>query len=432
GDKWVSTESLARIEVPPTIRALLEARLDPLERSERAVAEPASVIGLEFPQQAVESLAPPQVRDSIEAHLTALSRRHFVRPMNPASELRYRFDHHLVRDTVYNGLLKRARATLHTEFVRWADQVNAGSDRGREFEEILGYHLEQAYRYLGELGPIDETGAALGRDGARRLSSAARRAFARGDMHAAAKLFARAVVLLADDDPQRVALLPELGETLTELGDFAQARTVLDEALRHAQRLNDVRLRFAALLLRMQVRLYGGEPGDWGEETLLVATQAVAALEPLQADAELAIAWRLIGYVHGVAGRYGKVREAAARLVTHARLSGNERLVARTAVGLSITLLLGPTPVSDGIAGCERILADGLTDRQALGKILCTLATMRAMNEEFDRAREHYRRGRALLRELGQGWLAASTAQDLVRVELLAGDLAGAERDARE
>ncbi|MDQ3189618.1 MAG: AAA family ATPase [Pseudomonadota bacterium] len=432
GEAWVSVQTQGDIAVPPTIQALLEARLDNLQRSERAAAEPAAVIGMEFPQPAVESLTPPPLRDGIEAQLAALSRKHFIRPMSSDSGSRYRFDHHLVRDTVYNGLLKRSRATLHTEFVRWADQDNAHSDRGREFEEILGYHLEQAYRYLGELGPIDEAGVRLGRDAAHRLSSAGRRAFARGDMHAAAKLFGRAVALLADNDPQRVALLPELGETLTELGDFGQARTVLEEALVHAERLNDTRLKAAAMLLRMQVRLYGGEPGDWGEQTLRVATEAVAALETLQADAELAIAWRLIGYVHGVAGRYGQVREAATRLVTHARRAGNERLVARTAVGLSITLLLGPTPVPDAIAQCERIVADGLTDRQALGKILCTLATLRAMNGEFDLAREHCRRGRELLRELGQGWLAASTAQDLVRMELLAGNLASAEREARE
>ncbi len=173
GGEWVGVQTQADIAVPPTIHALLEARLDNLQRSERAAAEPAAVIGLEFPQSAVQALAPPPLRDGIEVQLTALSRKHFIRPATTVdSESRYRFDHHLVRDTVYNGLLKRARATMHTEFVKWADQVNAESDRGQEFEAILGYHLEQAYRYLSELGPIDEAGAAIGRDGARRLASA--------------------------------------------------------------------------------------------------------------------------------------------------------------------------------------------------------------------------------------------------------------------
>ena len=63
--------------------------------------------------------------------------------------------------------------------------------------------------------------------------------------------------------------------------------------------------------------------------------------------------------------------------------------------------------------------------------ILCMLAQLRAMNGEFDEARALYRRGRGLLRELGQGVSAASTGIDLARVELLAGDLAAAEREVR-
>ena len=88
------------------------------------------------------------------------------------SDSLYRFHHHLVRDTVYGGLLKRARATLHVDFVRWADQVNAERGRALEFEAILGYHLEQAHNYLAELGPLDEKGREIGADAARRLASA--------------------------------------------------------------------------------------------------------------------------------------------------------------------------------------------------------------------------------------------------------------------
>src|SRR4030095_13240230 len=143
---------------------------------------------------------------------------------------RFRFDHHLIRDTVYNGLLKRARATMHVEFVKWADQVNAESDRGREFEAILGYHLEQAYKYLGELGPIDEAGTAIGGDGARRLASAGRRAFARGDMHAAANLLQRSAALLGSSELQRAELMPELAEALMGLGDFVGGSTGHNDA----------------------------------------------------------------------------------------------------------------------------------------------------------------------------------------------------------
>ncbi len=157
--RWVRADDSAEIAVPPTIHALLEARLDGLGRAERAAVEPASVIGLEFPQTALESLAPPAVRTELPAHLGTLTRKQFIRPAQSTdADLIYRFHHHLVRDTVYNGLLKRARANLHLEFVRWADRANADSERGLAFEEILGYHLEQAHRYLRELGPAGRAG----------------------------------------------------------------------------------------------------------------------------------------------------------------------------------------------------------------------------------------------------------------------------------
>jgi tetratricopeptide (TPR) repeat protein len=432
GGQWVSVNAHADIAVPPTIHALLEARLDNLQRSERATAEPASVIGMEFPQPAVASLALPRVSSGIEAQLTALSRKNFIRPMTSVdSEPRYRFDHHLVRDTVYNGLLKRARATLHIEFVKWADQVNAESDRGQEFEAILGYHLEQAYRYLGELGPIDGAGTALGRDGAHRLSSAARRAFAGGDLHASANLFERAIALLPKDDPQRAELLPELGEALVGLGDFAGARAALVEARSVADQIGSWRIKASSQLIEMLMRLFTGGKADASEDALPAPSDLLPMLEAEGAHNELATAWRLIVLTHGIAGKYELAREAAERSVAHARLAGNARLVARIGGNLADFALLGPMPVSQAIYTCEKLIADGLSDRQAESRVMCKLAQLRAMKGELEVGRALYRRGRTMLRDLGEGIFATTTGIDLALVEMLGGDLALAERELR-
>jgi len=423
----------ADIVVPPTIHALLEARLDKLERTERAAAEPASVIGMEFPHSAVQSLAPQQIREKVGDQLQALARKHFIRPSaSDGADARYRFDHHLVRDTVYNGLLKRARATMHVEFVKWADQVNAESDRGQEFEAILGYHLEQAYKYLGELGPIDETGETIGRDGARRLASAGRRAFARGDMHAAANLFRRSASLLSADDPQRVEMLPDLAETLIGLGDFSSARAVLVEARSTADRVGNQRVKVSSQLIEAFMRLFvGGKGGAADEEKLPEPSELIPVLEQVGAHNELAIAWRLIVLQNGVAGRYELARDAAERSVAHARRAGNDRLVARLGGNLADFALLGPMPVMQAIAACEKLIADGLSDRQIECRVMCKLAQLRAMIGDLDAARALYRQGRKMLRDLGQGVFATTTGTDLARVELHGGDLALAEREVR-
>jgi class 3 adenylate cyclase/tetratricopeptide (TPR) repeat protein len=431
--RWVRVQPAAEIDIPPTIQALLEARLDQLGHQERSIIDPASIIGVEFPHAAVAHLLPEPLRPALGDHLHSLETKQFVRAApRPDGDLFYRFHHHLVRETVYNGLLKRVRAQLHVAFVQWADRVNADRDRALEFEEILGYHLEQAHRYLRELGPLDEQGQAIGNDAALRLSSAGRRAVARGDMHAATNLLRRSVALLDLDDPRRMELLPEFAEALTALGDFAGAQFALDEALTAAERTGNFRLQAASRITAMFLRLYSGEQqSDWSEETLRVAHGLIPQLEREGADSELATAWRLVVLVHGIAGRYGAASEAVERSMAHARRAGNASLVERNNLILANNALYGPLPVPRGIAQCEAIIDQGIADRQNECLILCMLAQLRAMNGDLDAARHLYRRGRALLRDLGQGVFAASTGSDVASVELHGGDLATAEREVQ-
>jgi len=428
--KWIAVKSNGEISIPPTIHALLEARLDKLERGERAAAEPASVIGLEFQRPAVQSIAPPAVRDSIEEKLQALSRKHFIRTtIGTEGDARYRFDHHMVRETVYNGLLKRARATMHAEFVKWADQTNAGSDRGREFEEILGYHLEQAYRYLAELGPIDEAGAALGQDGSRRLASAGRRALGRGDMHAAAGLLKRAAGLLAPETAGRAELLPDLAETLVGLGDFEGAKAILREASDLAGQLSIPRIGAASQLIEFFLRMHSGEAGALGDDRLRAVMDIVPMLEREGADHELAVAWRIMVLIHAVAGRFREASNAAVKSIDHARRAGNERIVAKVSGILANMAVVGPMPVAQAIAQCEQLIAGGLTDRLVEANTLCMLAQLRAMAGELDVARAVCAQGRSMLRDLERGVNAAASGIDLARVELLGGDLVMAEHE---
>ena len=241
----------AEITVPPSIKALLEARIGQLrveERRGRAGLGHRPAV----PGAAVASMTPERFRPALEEHLIALAQKQLVRAVPlPDEDPIYRFHHHLVRDTIYNGLLKRTRATLHVDFVRWADRINAERGRGLEFEEVLGYHLEQAQRYLRELGPLDEKGKDIGRDASRRLASAGRRAFARGDMPAAGNLLRRALATLTDGDPLRLPLLPELGEVLLELGQFADARALVEQALASVDGERERRAKVSAEVVRL-------------------------------------------------------------------------------------------------------------------------------------------------------------------------------------
>ena len=263
---WHATGPLADLHVPPTIQALLAARLDTLEPDERSVIEPASVVGYIFAEAAVSALAPPDVSSRVMTEIATLTQKHLVRPVDDGDETQHRFQHIMIRDTAYDGILKRGRADLHERFVVWADGVNR--DRGAEFEEILGYHLEQAWTYLSELGPLDDRGRAIGEDGARRLASAGRRAFARGDVPAAATLIGRASALLPVDHRERLKLLPDHGEALLMMGRFDEATAVLEESIRHAEAApaDAGRARLVLLLVRLRTGADGWRPDTVEQE----------------------------------------------------------------------------------------------------------------------------------------------------------------------
>jgi len=431
--RWVCEGDLAELAIPPTINALLSARLDLLTLEERGVIEPAAVVGVEFQHAALDVLVEAALRDKLSAHLASLAqKRLIVQHSATDGETRFRFHHILIRDAAYNGLLKRARAGLHERFADWGEGVNRERDREAEYAEILGYHLEQAHEYLAELGPLDEHGRTLGLRASAHLASAGRRAFARTDMAAAANLLRRAAALRPEGDRVRIELLPDLGEALMEIGEFAWAQLFLDEAVEGALALGDARLEANAKLTRLLVRHHTAEDLEaFREEVEREALRAIPILEREEAHAELAKAWRFLGFVHGSVCRYGDAAAAVQRAVEHARLAGDGRQEARNASAYTAAALHGPTPVPEAIARCETLLAQGLANRQAEAFVLRALAQLRAMQGDFDQARELYERARQLLHELGFTVLGAATSLYSGAVEILATNPGRAESELR-
>jgi tetratricopeptide (TPR) repeat protein len=375
------------------------------------------------------------LRPDVDRHLASLVTKQLLQ-REPAleDETKFRFHHILIRDAAYGGVLKRVRATLHERFADWAEQVNRERHREAEYDELLGYHLEQAYDYLADLGPVDHRGRGLAGRGARHLSAAGERAFARADMPAAANLLRRAAKLLPAHDRARLELLPDLGEALMEIGEFAWAETFLDEAVEAAVATGDARLEAGAVLTRLLVRHPTAEDLEgWREEVEREATRAIERLEgDDSAHAELTKAWRLVGFVHGSALRDGEAADAVQHALEHAQLAGDTRQEARSASSYTLAALEGPTPVPEAIERCERFLAHGLANRQADALVLAVLAHLRAMQGDFAEARDLYTRARAIFDELGLAVLAAWTSFRSSAVEMLAGDPARAEEELRK
>jgi AAA ATPase domain/Adenylate and Guanylate cyclase catalytic domain len=237
--RWIPTRDLSSLSVPPTIQALLGARLGRLASEERQVIERASVIGRTFYRGAVTELAPETLRQDVARQLLALVRRELIRPQPSefVGDETYRFRHILIRDSAYEALPKGTRADLHERFAAWLEHT--AGERVREYEEILAFHLEQAYRYRTELGLAPERLGDVAIRAGRLLASAGRRAEARGDQRGAAKLLSRAVALLPTEDPERVGLLAPLARSLNDLGELEEERRVAEELAAVAARTGD-------------------------------------------------------------------------------------------------------------------------------------------------------------------------------------------------
>ncbi len=429
--RWVLVSDIGGLTIPPSISALLTARLDRLAEVERASLERGSVIGQIFYRGAVEDLVPETVRDHVGRALGSLIDKELIQP-DPstfAGHECYRFVHILIRDAAYHGLLKRTRAELHERFVDWVERV--AGDRVIEYEEIRGYHLEQAFLIRAQLGPVDQHTVDVGVRGASHLSAAGHRALARADMPAAANLLRRASQLLPGTDPARPRRLLEAGEALFEVGDLAMADALLQGSALGANELGDEGLRWAAELARLNLR-YATSTEESEQEVVAEVERAIPVLETLHHDEGLTRAWRLLTLVHWTGCRYAEAERAAMKLIDHARAAGHEQMGRRFGIpALAICAQYGPTPVSEAIVRCESLLEEAGGDRKAEALILGALSHLEAMRGHFDRARRLYRRSRSSLEELGWNLQAALTSLVSGEVEMLAGDPAAGERELR-
>jgi len=216
--QWDVSADLGSVTVPPTIQALLAARLDRLDADERALIQGASVVGKEFSIDDVAAIVPEQLAARASTVVTSLVRKELVRSDQgrAGAHNSFRFRHILIRDAAYNALSKQQRAELHEGFAGWLEEHYV--ERLPEYEEIIGYHLEQAHSYKASLGPLDDAARALAQRAGEHLASAGRRAGTRGDAPGAVGLLERALAMMPEDWDGRTDALVRLGDQLYEAG----------------------------------------------------------------------------------------------------------------------------------------------------------------------------------------------------------------------
>lgn len=409
-DAWIAAEA-AEVRVPPSIEALIAARVDRLVREEREVVDAAAVMGERFARGAVADVGGAST--AVDAHLEALCRRELVRPDDGRwlDERLFRFSHALIRDAAYRSLLKEARIALHERFAGWLDERSAGLD------ELVGFHLERSAQLRGDLGmPVDEVAGRA----AARLHTAGREALGRSDLAAAEGLLARAVALHATD-----AARIDLVETQLAAGGAARAAPLIAtlEGAEHP------RTRAWAAAFRAQHDALTGARAD--VDAALAAADALLAEGDRTGEAK-ACHVAATGAVS--AGRIAASEGLLDRALSAARAGDDTRRAWTVVADAARAALAGPAAVPLAAGRCVDIVRWARLEgcgRDLEASVLRCLALLDALRGQGDAARRTIAECRATYEELGLAHELDELALDAATVELLLDDPAAAEAGLR-
>jgi class 3 adenylate cyclase/tetratricopeptide (TPR) repeat protein len=201
---YTMTKPPASIRVPPTVQAVLAARIDRLAVEEKTLLESAAAIGKDVPfalLEAVADLADERLRET----LVALQRAELLYETALFPDRAYTFKHALTHEVAYGSLLQERRRALHARLVEAIERVY--DDRVGEHVELLAHHALQGEAWASAVGYLRQAAAkAIGRgvyrEAARYLEQALK---ALGHLPETAQTRETAIDVRLD---LRVALLP--------------------------------------------------------------------------------------------------------------------------------------------------------------------------------------------------------------------------------
>ncbi|MGJ8668753.1 MAG: nuclear transport factor 2 family protein [Oceanococcus sp.] len=422
--EWRAGDTLATVQMPPTIHALLAARIERLDPLDCAILERAAVIGRQFSRNAVAALLPNNPAQ-IDARLEALQRFELIEHGTGwyIGDPVLRFHHVLIRDAAYRRLLKGSRAELHAQIANW---IEAQIGDAHEYDETIGRHLEDAHRLLGELGPIDEAGEHLGERAASRLASAGRRALAADDVPLAASLLGRALERMQADHADRADLCIDFCEALLAEGEVSTAEQAIQELAR---------------LMTDSDRLKAWHQCFLGQHTVLTAPRELTATVSSVSSAALTLASlqdsageAKAHYVHALAlSRQGQIGacEAALDQALAAARKADDRRQANTVLAIApIAALWGPSPVTRASGRCLDVvrvlrITQGAPAVEAVA-LMCQ-GVLEALRGRSEAAHRMIKSGREMVEELGIAPHLRNADAFAGYVHLLEGDLPAAE-----
>ncbi len=322
-DRWrVRADKLAAVNVPSTLTALLQARIDGLPQLERELLQRAAVVGRLFWDGVVAELAQTE-QAAIQPVLEAMRGRELIFQREHsafAGSDEFVFKHNLLRDVAYERVLLKWRQEFHGRVARWLE-AHAG-ERLSEYLSLIAEHYEQA-------GENEKAAAYLLRAGQEALGANANAA--------ARDAFERVVTLQAspdsDDSPLVVEALVGLGQAIIRWGDYEAARRALQRGRDGARALDDPRLHALALV---NLSMLASSQGAYAEALTLAQDEALPLAQTV-GGATLADAHLAVGGAQWQLGDLSAAQRQVELSLALAREAGDTTLEAR---GLTMRAIL--------------------------------------------------------------------------------------------
>ena len=416
-------DDLAALTVPPTVRALVSARLDRLAPPAQDVIGCAAVVGKVFEEVAVRELTPEPAQADVPVQLRVLVQRELVRLDSAAvDEDTYRFRHLVVRDAAYGALPKERRAELHERLATWLE--GTAGDRLAELEEVIAHHLEAAHRYRLELGPEDETARAVAERALGHLVTAAIHARDRNDAPAAGNLFSRAVDLAPPGDHRRAVWMLDVAIGAEEDLDLDRGERSWTRMREEAEAAGAQDLASVADLRLLVLRASRDPTFAHADLDMAIAGAGRVAQEAHDPLAR-AMYWVTRSAASNWRGQMEDAMAHAERAAAAAAEAQHPILKRQSLVNVASALLVGPTPSNEVMVRIEQFHREtGPVGPLLLGQPLAQLG-------RIEEARRELAAGRAAAEELGLA--TAVQASDSIEgsVELTVGNLTAAERQLR-
>jgi class 3 adenylate cyclase/tetratricopeptide (TPR) repeat protein len=132
------------IDIPPSVQAVLAARIDRLMPAEKHVLQSAAVVGADVPLALLREIVNTD-NDELRIILPRLQAAELLYQTMLYPELQYTFKHSLTQEVAYSGLLQEHRRTLHAAVLTAVERLYA--ERIAEHVEDLARHAVRGERW---------------------------------------------------------------------------------------------------------------------------------------------------------------------------------------------------------------------------------------------------------------------------------------------